>query len=116
MTPERMRIKIAEALGWKRVEYHPALGNQGWTSPDRPGTRLAPDFCNDLNSCHDMEKILTKSDHANYVEHLITITNINTETTGVRYWTNYFLVSHATALQRCEAFLRTKGLWEEEEV
>lgn len=65
-----------------------------------------PDYLNDLNACHEMEKVLRE----NRLFH--------------KYWlalgefwkgnnTNFSF--HATAAQRCEAFSKTIGKWKDED-
>ena len=105
MTPEAQRIAIAEACGWK--PYDP-ITNDGWhllmTPPEKPNEEgwleTIPDYLNDLNAMHEAEKVLTCTN--NYVREL----RLSTD----RY-TNDFILIHATAAQRAEAFLRTLGLW-----
>jgi hypothetical protein len=102
MTPEKQRIAIAEACGWKcTAPFKEAFacwvrpGNSDWQN------EVIPDFCNDLNAIADAEMKL-----------------------GLKYdqWTRELraicerdrrCVESATAAQRAEAFLRTIGKWEE---
>lgn len=56
----------------------------------------------DLNACHEMEKVLTNEQTSAY------ITTLCLEVQPKP------MLHHATAAERREAFLRTLGLWEEE--
>lgn len=118
MTPERIRIKVAEAMGWTGPfverewlrEYGPE-GEDVWgkcvgTNPQWERDQV-PNYPFDLNACAEMEMAL------NWDEQL------STEADRYRYeltkvcGNDRDLIHVATALQRCEAYLRVKGLWEE---
>ena len=59
-----------------------------------------PDYCNDLNAMHEVEKTMAHSQTVyQYTVELDRITNR-------QEW-------HATAHQRAEAFLRTIGKWKD---
>ena len=94
MTPEKQQIAIAEACGWKYVNFNYIL--QGvWQN-----VGSFPDYLNDLNACHEMEKSLADTfQRRNYYQTLDEITGDQWNTIG------------ATATQRCEAFLKTINLW-----
>ena len=124
MKPERQRIKIAEACGIKATKdkcpecYGTGrLGSEGdcWPCPHCHATgRVAPYPCgpnypNDLNACHEMEKALTDAQHRRFRRKLAEISH---DKAG-RSLHSRALIS-ATAAQRCEAFLRTLDLWEDE--
>lgn len=100
MTDKQINEAIAEACGW----VPDCDGGICW---DQYGAPLItpPNYCNDLNAMHEAEKIMTKAQWEDFVEHLTT---------------NFYSVSdawkdacHATARQRAEALLRTLGKWEE---
>ena len=99
MNPEHQLIAIAEACGWKPETY--------WAQPIEPGdipvTTSPPDYLNDLNAMHEVEKVLTN-------EQLEVYCNILHKPNHGVYW-----AIHSTASQRAEAFLRTIGKWEEAE-
>jgi hypothetical protein len=115
MTPESQRIAIAEACGWKiRRTANGEICQtwQGWRTQDENKIRLAwrilqsqpvPDYLNDLNACHEMEKVLTDDKFSHYGWTMLqSEPNIECR----RYLS-------ATAAQRCEAFLRALNLWHE---
>ena len=106
MTNEEMRIAIAEALGWRVVKdiymcgFPPGLNNLG----------IIPDYPNDLNACYEMEESLgiDGPDYASELWRNIVAGNVMSDREAM------WKLSHATASQRCEAFLRVNGLWMEE--
>lgn len=128
MTDEEMRIAIAEACGWTQQTCANDTRIEWWFPPgcNRDYVRAQeypPDYPNDLNACHEMEKvILTGNDWRvrleRYSNQLMTTMHatdfgridvaFKRDAVGRRYFT-----VHATARQRCEAFLRTIGQWEE---
>ena len=67
-----------------------------------------PDYLNDLNACHEAEKVLTEKGVNAWWGYVAFINRHNPRPFGTE------TAVHATAAQRCEAFLRTLGLWEEE--
>lgn len=122
MTPEAQRIAIAKALGakwylfdsghtwisFRDLTEKPAFSGM-WSAVELPidlakimiGDSV-PDYPNDLNACREMENVLgvleLNGQHG-YRYALIDLV-------GSEYW-------RASAAQRCEAFLRTKGIWKE---
>jgi len=99
MTPEKQRIAIAEACGWK-INKRKLLAkppNDSWQYLD-----TIPDYLNDLNAMHEAEKILTAQQRRSYVSYIFNLPASECES-------NTF----ATAAQRAKAFLRTLNLWEE---
>lgn len=110
MTEEAQRIAIAEACGWTDIE-----GGTGF--PPGPSFRYAdnllrlPNYPSDLNACHEMEKVL-RNDQFHYTAYWRSLFKV----VAGKKWTGdigyfYFDLIHATAAQRCEAFLRTLNLW-----
>lgn len=106
MTPEKQRIAIAEACGWREVRRVPhsdgkIFGQNPNYPPMVPPRISVPDYLTDLNAMREAEMAL-----------------------GLKYdqWTRELraicqrdrrCVESATATQRAEAFLRTIGKWEE---
>lgn len=123
MTPERIRIKVAEAMGWTGPfverewlrEYGPE-GEDVWgkcvgTNPQWERDQV-PNYPFDLNACAEFEKTLYP-DRAEHYYNTLRAVITNNEYHGVMEGYNGWFMLHATALQRCEAYLRVKGLWEE---
>lgn len=108
MTDEQMRIAIAEACGWKALEYEdfskygvPCFMLMG---SNNTGTRLVPpDYLNDLNAMHEAERMLPVAQWDRYTQWLGELAK----------GTRRFVVCHATARQRCIAFLKTLNLWKD---
>jgi hypothetical protein len=116
MSPDETRVKIAEALGYTNIGMRQATGF--WL--DDPGYCLMgqrngldvpiPAFDSDLNDCHEMERLglTTPELRKAYVNELDVITGANNQDS----WSECLYCGFtATALQRCEAFLKTKKLW-----
>jgi hypothetical protein len=106
VTPEQQRIAIAEACGWRQsTAKHPKSGNivEIWTDGKRDWshTQKIPDYLNDLNAMHEVEKVLTDEQQRTYAAEL------------GRSYDGSFLHVSAPAAQRAEAFLRTIGKWVE---
>lgn len=99
MTDEQINERIALLCGWKHHHMRPSE-----TERHQKKWRYLsdlPNYAADLNACHEFEKTL---DHINewfyYEKALAEITD------------GY--IFHATARQRCEAFLRVHNQWEEQ--
>lgn len=106
MTDEQMRIAIAEALGYthvriiKDIEGPPDAGIGH--HPTKPHS--VPDYLNDLNAMHEAEK--AAGFHANTSEgRKLTQKYAHLIGAECESWKGY-----ATARQRAEAFLKTKGI------
>lgn len=112
MTPEKQRIAIAEACGWKNVD---AGSGRVWGVTTRhKGTPSEFDVCVDvpnypfdLNAMHEAEMILPRPTyHVDYWQKGYgRFQTLLAEFTITPY--------SATAAQRAEAFLRTIGKWKE---
>lgn len=108
MKPEQQRIKLAEWRGWMRGKWSVGarLQQPGWFN----GKHYAwtptdlPNYLSDLNAVHELEKRLTDGQWNEYEKNLI----------GACLLSGNRRYHGATAAQRCEALLKTLGLWEEE--
>jgi len=106
MSPEAQRIKIAEACGWvMRKNVSDWLAPDGMVYQNWGGFTSCPDYLNDLNAMHEAEQTLTGNQGGDYVSYLWLI--IQRDKSRPASW-------HATAAQRCEAFLRTILKWRAE--
>ena len=108
MKPEQQRIAIAEACGTMRWSY--AL-------PKKCVGASVPDYLNDLNAMHEAEsQSFNTAQRENFACHLLNIV------VGEEFQRGDFvsitgvglILTHATAAQRAEAFLRAIGKWEGE--
>lgn len=117
MEPELQRTEIAKACGWKipnPKHYKASVPvNRLWMhTPDWDGVKHSatscpikiPDYLNDLNACHEMEKVL----EGKGTLYQGVLMNIMGDGDGTELST---IICHATAPQRCEAFLKTIGKW-----
>lgn len=113
LTPEQKRIRIAKACGWTGIFKKLLMGYCG----DRKGMKELPDYLNDLNACHEMEKVLLEparskrgssnpSDHAQLLYDMKLMHAVAGLKENYSPF-DYFLRSTATAAQRCDAFLLT---------
>ena len=114
MTNEEQRIAIAEACGLtvhNGIVCHVIEDRNG--DPELEPLGDLPDYPNDLNA---MQEAVLKNaeilDHG-YQSKLREIV-MRDSTEAMRFGTNTvsdIFFYHATAAQRAEAFLKTKGLW-----
>ena len=113
MTPEKQRIAIAEACGWRHVCPIGRLDGWAWGFPPGQigGKSIAiPDYLNDLNAMHEVEKLkvcYSEEIQEEYAENLLKVVYKQFGYSGANQ------TIHASATQRAEAFLRTIGKWEE---
>lgn len=108
MSPYRIRIAIAESMGWS---FQGITGFISYGYKDKKAVTV-PDYPNDLNACHEFEKTLTPDQGAIFERHLESICQRALIISGTTHWLKFKCVS-ATAPQRCEAYLRTLNKWEE---
>lgn len=112
MTNEEQRIAIAKACGWHRCGPHPntnsLVGFPKDVEPSMDDWEVVPNYLNDLNAMHKVEKVLTFEQWSKYVDHLIDSSEA-IEDIPIRGYESI----HATAAQRAEAFLRTLNLWKD---
>jgi hypothetical protein len=71
------------------------------------------DFDSDLNAMHEVEKTLIETHRGYYNNELFKIASGRSCSAGVKEPDFIFLTINATAHQRCEAFLKVKGLWKD---
>ncbi len=125
MSPDAQRITIAEERGWRTSECT-VCGAPGHVAYSPNGAvfyaeasclrsaalvRVIPDYLNDLNAIHEAEPTILTSRLmlAEWERHIRAITLRDAaEGSGL-----YERIIRATAAQRCEAFLRTIGQWDD---
>ena len=108
MTPEQMRIAIAEKCGFVEI-YLRSVDNcyYGWNKSICEGATLElPNYPYDLNAMHSAEKCLEKNHDSSgslydYRKHLEAICGSMLDATT------------AEAFQRAEAFCRATGIWKD---
>jgi len=122
MSPEKQRIAIAEICGYSYIGKNRA-GEDTWGHPeflaigfnllgDKFGRYRLPDYLNSLDAMRQAEKMFSTLDmRERYASQLISIV-FETVVEGVpATLAGCFLLAHATAAQRAEAFLKTLGKW-----
>ena len=116
MNEKAQRIAIAEACGFKRVNRTYYIDPDGLprTTVCADALNLLPDYLHDLNAMHEAEKVLNKEKGGDYAATLFDISLEGLIPTK-RDEDAWFFHVRATATQRAEAFLRTLGLWVEDE-
>jgi len=115
MTDKQINQRIAEACGWKLKSngLNPMWSWQNeslthrikWVANKEMASQgVLPNYVNDLNAMHEVQKVLTNTQWGVYVNYL-------TATTKHDYRR---ACAEASARQKAEAFLKTFGEWEEE--
>jgi len=109
MTEQKQNIAIAKSMGFiKANEVNECIETQcRWITPKGLPKMSIPKYTTDLNACHEFEKTLGDDDIWRYRFNLAKITGDNLAERPNRG----FLSLHATAAQRCEAYLRTLNLY-----
>lgn len=115
MSPEKQRIAIAEACGYRQPGDDEEAVEKGWwyKPPGDNSCSLAtglPNYLNDLNAMHEAEKVLTFSKRQGYYRKLQRVCSAGLLKGLIVVMETCI---HATADQRAEAFLRELGKWEE---
>jgi hypothetical protein len=111
LTQEEKRIKLAEAAGWTTDKR-----GLGWLSP-HGYYAPPPDYFNDLNAVHELEKMLLPDDayysQRNFYSSEVGRVTGNDNSQGWKPLSNdaCFNILHATAAQRAEAIGLTLNLW-----
>jgi hypothetical protein len=118
MTADQQRIAIAEACGWTNFNSGTHKGAiQYGQPPNSPHNSWElPDYLNDLNACHEMEKLLDEGQKERFVfwlNHLHPFADIHYSERKRAIRLEVFSLVHATAAQRAKAFLLTLDLWHE---
>lgn len=114
MNDEQMRIKIAEACGWRREDL-PHLGELPYWY-DQKGHYVGggswfpiPDYLNSLDAMHEAIRVLDYEQAEEFEDYLCDICKrANDEAENPAPWR--FAVVNATARQRAEAFVKTLNL------
>lgn len=126
MSPEEQNKAIAAYLGWTEFEIYednagppihcayspPTIGfskSGDWEYLKPKDKKAFPNYTRDLNAMHEAEKVLLEAQWSEYRDELRTV--VLGSVRMVSQWTKADL--HATAAQRCEAFLRVLNLWKE---
>jgi hypothetical protein len=117
MNPEKQRIAIAEACGWTGLKESMGYETRYRGTPSETTVWVSlPDYLNDLNAMHEAEKVLPDMASDDDVRDQLGYMETLADTLVAKWSSNnsadMWLITHATAAQRAEAFLRTIGKWE----
>lgn len=110
MTPDEMRVRILTLMGWGFSHYigETPLGFEpGEANPSM--TQDLPNYPASLDACAEFEATLTDKDRTAYQNTLAMLCGGLREDDGGQFVNHRDAIS-ATAPQRCEAFLRVKGV------
>jgi len=100
-------MAIAQACGLE-VHHAPKKDDQVWVRKEGDMQyRSCPNYLGSLDACAEMERVLDQ--HPKYLR-TIYVNHLN-RLVGMDTW--YENNVRASAPQRCEAFLRTLGLWDD---
>lgn len=119
MTPEKQRIAIAEACGWKEVRlstlrdhrfktYHPVF--VGRPSGSISNTEAVPDYLNSLDAMREVESKALRDGHS-YWRFIELLDGLVKHDEHVDYVADR---ASATPAQHAKAFLHALNLWVEE--
>lgn len=110
LTPERRRVMLAEAAGWKPTRETRVPFRKIWIRDDGGGDYWAvddlPDYDTSLYACHDLESKLTHEQCATYQARLTELIASDVyEMDGELPCPAYEYWFHASASQRASALL-----------
>ncbi len=110
MTPEKQRIAIAEACGWRSNPIRLGHFPPGLHPQCNINNHFEmPDYLNDLNAMHEAERSLITPDvEKKWIENLCRVVHQFSQRTHTSN-----LMVRSTAPQRAKALLKTFGLWED---
>lgn len=118
MTPNEINEAIAKSLGWADHLIKLDSGlivNSGLVDLNGEWQQYAKDYYSDLNACAEFEASLTDYEYRNKY-----INNLQDRVLETLHPDSHddlvlceFTFATANAPQRCEAYLKTKGLWKE---
>lgn len=120
MSPLEQRIAIAQACGWEMIPGEKPAHYGTFLGLLNGKTGFIPDYLNDLNAMHDAEGILaTEEERNHYINEIFEIVERDHDDEGgentLSTVDHEFGWGRATASQRAEAFVKTLGLWKEDD-
>lgn len=109
MTPEEMRIAIAEACGW-RHEDHASFA--GWIKEGKPAFSVndLPDYLSDLNAAFAFADFLASKFDVQIVRHNNSLWKVQFSEPSCEYTA----ISESLAEAICQSGLRALGMWSHE--
>lgn len=122
MTPQQINERIALLCGWTSKEETIERVSAGydwtekyttWSHPGKGRHLKPPSYAESLDACREFESPLYNGDldseMSQYMIHLGDV--VKADESGWSW--KYFRLATATPHERCEAFLRMKGQWDE---
>lgn len=116
MTDTEINIAIAEACGWEPGVESERPYRSIWKRENVKARACdLPDYCHDLNAMHEAESFLSHIQRNQFAGLLLIATRSDAWEKQRDYMlcelrNDDWLIAHATARQRAEAFLHVKGL------
>jgi hypothetical protein len=118
MTNRAINKAIAEYLSWKDLDFHldgkRILGDRPTFSNGKiisyTVDQYVPDYCNDLNLIHEIEKML---DDDQWLEYMLNLQDVLQRDPNRGKWIVCQDNMHSTAAQRAKAFVITIGKYKE---
>lgn len=120
MTAEEQRFVIAHFCGWRENDltwFSPSGGRWARVNGlrDIPDADILPDYCGSLDAMHEAEKYLNGEQWQNYIRRLERFAGIHVpQFINPSNLIDYRL-THATAAQKAETFVKAIGQWKEVE-
>jgi len=120
-----INITIAEYCGWRDIKEINYQINSGIDDIDGPfqtplgidpesdideDYEFIPNYCNDLNLMHEVERLL---DDDQWLEYMLNLQDVLQRDPNRGKWIVCQDNMHSTAAQRARAFVRTIGKWKE---
>jgi hypothetical protein len=124
MTNQEINKRVAKLCGLDPVECHETglwhleyangrkLGFRSGLSKDHAIRVLTPHYAESLDACREFESTLTGDDRSLYMDHIYLIV-IQSNNNAVMGFENQWAMFNASPPERCKAFLRLKGQWDE---
>lgn len=116
MNPIDQQIAIAESQGFTPFKRNEDGSVKSWKGPDGSVWQEPWAPCNyleDLNAMHEVESKMDLSLHDYYEFWLGEITKTSALALRRSFVGERFMLAHATAAQRAEAYLRTINKWKD---
>ena len=107
MTNKEINERIAKLCGWIPTTD----GGICWDS-DGNAIITYPNYAESLDACRDFEELIKNSTEYDIRDYIINLEDASKARGSGWDWRSFQLTT-ATPRQRCEAFLRLKGQWDE---
>lgn len=107
MTNKEINKKVAALCGWRPT----TVGDLCWDSNGN-AIIIYPNYAGSLDMCREFEGLIKKSTEYDMRDYIINLEDASKARGSGWDWRSFQLTT-ATPLERCEAFLRLKGQWDE---